>query len=170
MPAAKTKAELLLAIEKEYTALKDSVANLDAVASVQPGACGDWSVKDIFAHLAEWNTMLLHWYSEGKLGKNPPTPAPDLKWSQLPELNRRIHERWQHEKIDAVMASFESVHRQVFSLAESLPEEALFRPLLYPWMRKWPLARWIAANTSSHYLWARTLIRRWKKSRAAPLG
>ena len=31
---------------------------------------------------------------------------------------------------------------------------------------EWPLARWIAANTSSHYRWARTRIRRWANSRA----
>jgi hypothetical protein len=48
----------------------------------------------------------------------------------------------------------------MLELTRSISQEKLFRKQLYPWLRVWPLARWIAAQTSSHYRWARTRIRR----------
>jgi hypothetical protein len=66
-----------------------------------------------------------------------------------------------------VLAEFDATYLEILSVARSLPEDKLWQKGLYPWMRVWPLSRWIAANTSSHYLWARTRIRKWLRATAA---
>ena len=160
MPIAKTKTELIEAMEREYALLKKCITDLSAEERELPGVCHAWSAKDVLAHLVEWKKMFLGWYEEGLRGGNPRTPAEDLKWTQTPALNERIYQKWKHEEFEAILAEFESTYAQMLALTRSLPEEDLFQKGLYPWLRVWPLARWIAAQTSSHYRWARTRIRK----------
>ena len=171
MPIAKTKAELLAAMEDEYQRLRACLDALDESTREEPGVCGKWSAKDVVAHLVGWKQMFLGWYADGLRGGNPTTPAEDLKWNQLPQLNDRIYRRWKDESFRNVMRQFHATYAKMLELAQSTSEKDLFRKNLYPWMRVWPLARWIAANTSSHYRWGRTRIRRWANSqrRAASL-
>lgn len=165
MPIAKTKKELLDSIEAEYRLLKHCLADLSPDELERPGVCRTWSVKDVIAHLVEWKKMFLRWYAAGLRGENPRTPADDLNWNQTPLLNERIYRKWKDERLEVVMAEFESTYAKMLELARSLPEDQLFQKQLYPWLRVWPLARWIAAQTSSHYRWARTRIRRWANLR-----
>jgi hypothetical protein len=161
MPIAKTKKELLEAIETEYCLLKKCIGGLDASQLETAGVCHEWSAKDVMAHLVEWKMMFLGWYEEGLRGGNPRTPTEDLKWSQTPALNDRIYRKWKNVSLEVILADFESRYVELLELTRSIPQEKLFRKGLYPWLRVMPLSRWIAANTSSHYRWARTRIRRW---------
>ena len=170
MPIAKTKLELLDAMETEYRLLKKCLAGLEAKERELPGVCHQWSAKDVLAHLVEWKKMFLGWYEEGARGGNPPTPAADLKWNQTPALNERIYQKWKAVRFEAILAEFETNYARMLELTRSLPEETLFRKGLAPWLRVWPLSRWIAAQTSSHYRWARTRIRRWAKAHRAQAG
>ena len=164
MPIARTKQELLDAIETEYRLLKECISSLSPADLSVPGVCHEWAAKDVLAHLVGWKKMFLGWYAEGLRGENPPTPAADLKWNQTPLLNDRIYRQWKDRPLRQVLSAFEATYAAMLDLARSLPEETLFRKGLYPWMRVWPLARWIAANTSSHYRWARTRIRKWARA------
>ena len=161
MPIAKSKAELLESMENEYRLLKKCIADLDEREWAQSGVCHEWTAKDVMAHLVEWKMMFLGWYAEGLAGGNPSTPADDLKWSQTPQLNDRIFRKWKEVELARILHEFDSTYARMLELARSIPEEKLFQIKLYPWLRAWPLSRWIAAQTSSHYRWARTRIRRW---------
>lgn len=165
MPIAKTKKELLEAIETEYRLLKKCIEGLGAQERELPGVCHEWSAKDVMAHLVEWKKMFLGWYEEGLHGGNPRTPAEDLKWTQTPALNDRIYRKWKDVSFEVILSEFESEYAKMLELTRSIPEKRLFRKQLYPWLRVWPLSRWIAAQTSSHYRWARTRIRRWANHR-----
>ena len=156
----KTKAELLGAMELEHRLLWEAVARVDARRRELPGACGAWSVKDVLAHLVAWKRMLLGWYGAGRRGEAVRTPAEDLNWRETPELNRRIYEAWRERSWEDVVVAFDEAWRELLALAREMPEEELFRKGLYGWMRGWPMGRWIAANTSSHYRWARVRVRR----------
>jgi hypothetical protein len=165
MPIAKTKKELLDAIETEHRLLRNCVAGLGADELEAAGVCHEWAVKDVLAHMVEWKRMFLGWYAEGLQGGNPRTPAEDLKWTETPALNDRIYRKWKDERFKVVLEAFESAYVEMLELTRSIPEEHLFQKQFYPWLRVWPLARWIAAQTSSHYRWARTRITRWVNRR-----
>ena len=163
---AKTKQELLDAIEEEYRLLRESFAGMSTAEMETPGVCHQWSTKDVLAHLVEWKKMFLGWYEEGVRGGTPRVPSADFKWNQTPALNDRIFHKWRAVKLDVVLAEQLATHEIMLKLARSLSEEDLFRKQLYPWMGTLPLSRWIAAQTSSHYRWARTRIRKARKARA----
>ena len=135
MPIAKSRKELLDAIETEYRLLKRCLEGLDAQEVELSGVCHAWSTKDVVAHLVEWKKMFLGWYQEGLQGGKPCTPADDLKWTQTPALNERIYQKWKHERYEVILAEFESEYAKMLALTRSLSEEHLFRKGLYPWLR-----------------------------------
>src|SRR2546425_11311771 len=48
------KQRLLRRLDKAWTALKESYAGLSDPRLTEPGVTGDWSVKDILAHVTTW--------------------------------------------------------------------------------------------------------------------
>ena len=65
-----SRSELLERMAVEYERLHLEVAALDPGRRERPGACDDWSVKDLLAHLDAWHEMFLGWESEGRAGRD----------------------------------------------------------------------------------------------------
>jgi hypothetical protein len=168
MPVAKSKPELLDSMQSEFRLLKETVAGLSDRQMTAPGVCHRWSAKDVLAHLVEWERMFFGWYQAGLRGGKPKTPADDLKWNQLPALNERIYQKWEDVPLAAVLRDLDGSYKRILKLTKDLPENRLFQRGLYSWMGAWPLSRWIAADSASHYRWARTRIRRWRNQSARP--
>jgi len=160
MPKPANKTQLLSESQEEYEALEQFLAGIDQTQMNQPGALGDWSVKDTLAHLYEWQQMFMRWYTAGLRGENPPTPAEGYKWSQLPALNQMIYEKYTGQPLEVILTQFRISHQQTMQLIQSLPDADLFTPGLYTWMRTSVLAAYLSANTGSHYRWARTEMRK----------
>jgi hypothetical protein len=156
---AKTKVELLESIRSTRQQLEKKFGKLTPEQMVWPGSMGDWSVKDILAHLVDWEQRFIGWYQAGLRGEIPETPAPGLKWSELPKLNQQGYERHRHESLDEVMALYETSYKQILALIEGMSKDEIFTPKYYAWTGESSLLGWIAANTSSHYNWARRNIR-----------
>jgi hypothetical protein len=78
------KRELLKEIYLERTALDDALAVLTARQMTQAGVTrSGWSVKDILAHLVEWQQMNLDWYEAGLRGEKPAIPAPGITMREI---------------------------------------------------------------------------------------
>lgn len=129
-----------------------------------PGIMGNWSAKDVLAHLYEWQQMFLRWYEASLGGETPAVPAEGYKWSQIPALNQKIYETYRERPLAEVLADFRASHARTLALVETLSDETLTTPGLYPWMNKNALVAYLAANTSSHYAWARSGVRKGLKA------
>lgn len=53
MPRPQNKQELCHVLQFERTKHSQALVRLTAVQKLQKGACGEWSVKDILAHLVD---------------------------------------------------------------------------------------------------------------------
>ncbi len=160
MPRVHNKSQLLLQTQEEAEALRQFLATLTLEQMNRPGTLGEWSVKDTLAHLYEWQQMFFRWYEAGLRGEKPAVPAEGYKWSQMPALNQAIYERYRDRPLDEIMTAFWESHAKTLELVESLSEETLTTPGLYHWMNKNALIAYVAANTGSHYRWARTEMRK----------
>jgi hypothetical protein len=167
MPKPTTKSELLIEIQKEWDALEQFLATLPPEQMTQPGAIGNWSPKDVLAHLAEWQQMCLDWYNTGLRGEAPYLPAVGFKWSQMPALNLKIFEKYLDRSLEYVVNLFQTSHRQTLDVVERLSEEELFKPGHFSWTRNNPLSSYVIPCTSSHYRWARTEMRKGLKAKKA---
>jgi hypothetical protein len=155
--------ELLNEVRRERDALDDTLALLTPGQMTKAGVTrGGWSVKDVLAHLVEWQRMNLDWYAAGLRGEKPAMPAPGFTLRELPRLNEMIHRRHHRRSLQAVLRDYRSYHERVVALIEVLPDTDLVTLGRYSWTGpSWTLSDYLRASTAAHYLWARTRIRRW---------
>lgn len=163
------KSELLKAIQRERTALDDTLYHLTTREMTERGVTrGGWSVKDILAHLAEWQQMNLKWYQAGLRGEVPELPAPGVNWREIPRLNEMIYRKHRRRSLHAVLQDYRSSHGRIIALIKTLSDSDLVTLGRYSWTGpKWALSDYFRANTAAHYLWARTRIHRWRGIQAS---
>jgi len=149
-----TKTQLLTSIQKEYVALENFLIPLTPAQLAFAPAPGVWAVKDIIAHLFEWQQMFFKWYETGMRGETPAVPALGYKWSQLPALNQSIYEKYQNLNSPEALALFRESHQKTVQFIESLPETDLTAPGLYKWMNQNRLISYLNSITAAHYVWA----------------
>jgi hypothetical protein len=96
-----------------------------------PGACGVWSVKDIIAHLASYEEVLVDVLS-GFVGRHP-TPYLD-KFTELGgQFNDAEVTRRRGRTVSEVLDEFNDAHAQVMSLAERIRPEMFRHTGTLPW-------------------------------------
>jgi hypothetical protein len=156
---AKTKQELLGSIRMTRELLERKFSKLTPTQMVWPGSMDHWSVKDILAHLVDWEQRFIGWYQAGLRGEVPETPAPGMTWRELPKLNQQGYERHKDDSLESVLDQFEESHQEILELIEGMSDQEIFEVKYYEWAGDSSLLPWIAANTSSHYNWARRNIR-----------
>jgi hypothetical protein len=160
MPKPTTKQALIEAAQTERAALEKLLASLISEQLTQPNTVGDWSAKDVLSHLIEWEQMVIKWYETGVKGNVPAVPSEEYNWAQLPRLNQVIYLKHREESLADVLKTFKSSYTIMMKVIESIPEKELFMRGIYPWTRKNTLAAYFVSGTSSHYRWARTVIRK----------
>jgi nicotinamidase-related amidase len=163
MPKPTNKQQLLDEAQKKYEALGRQFASFTPEEMVRPGVIGTWSIKDILAHLLEWQRMLMDWYEAELRGETPAVPAEGYNWSQLSALNQAIYERCRDAALDDVRSQLDTSHRHMLDVVASLSEEELFTPGRYAWIGINTLASYVNSCAGAHYRWARTGIRRGTK-------
>lgn len=159
-----SKQVLIESIETEHRAFVEILRSIPEELYLQEGVWGDgWNIRDLVAHLTEWEQMFLTWHREGSKGRQPEMPAAGYKWNQTPALNRAIWERNRDKSVAEVLTAFETSFQEIFSLAQELSEEELLTPGQFAWTGKNPLTTYLGANTTSHYRTASKILRRWLK-------
>lgn len=154
--------QALRRLETERRRLEQNLARMDAADMLRPGVVRDWSVKDVLAHLAEWEAMGLEWVSASRRGENPPCPAPGFTWRQTDGpggLNDAIYQRYRDCPVEDVLAMFRDAHRRFRDMVASLSEEELGDSGHFAWTEGAPFFRWVN-GFAAHDLWAKTKIRR----------
>lgn len=164
MPKPQTKEELLQAIDVERGKLDQSFKMLSDAEMEQPGACGDWSVKDILAHLVDWEQRGLCWYRAGLQGEVPKLPDENYNWGQTPELNHAIYLKYKDRSLDEILKLYKDSFKETMAAVDGMTEKELFTPRVYAWTGTHTLATYVNANTAAHYRWAGKLIRKFAKA------
>jgi uncharacterized protein (TIGR03083 family) len=165
MPRPTTKNALLDAIEIERSALEALLASLSPEQMTEPGTVGEWSVKDVLAHLIEWEQMVLRWHSAGRRGKVPVTPSEEFNWAQLPQLNRQIFEKHHDRPLADVQREFKTSFKKILKTIQGLSNADLFSHGRFAWTKNNTLGAYFVSNTSSHYHWATTTIKKGLKAK-----
>ncbi len=154
-------------MDGEYSAL---IAEIDPVGLSDrhaPGACELWSIKDILGHLDAWHSMFLIWEKAGAAGESVEMPAPGYTWKDTPALNDRIYTEVKDDLYDEIVGRLDLSHQQVRAVLMSYSDDDLFTKKRFTWTGSTSVGSYAVSATSSHYNWARKLIRRFKKTLAA---
>jgi hypothetical protein len=155
-----TKTQLLQEGQQEKEKLFKYLGTLSGQQKIQSGTVGEWSAKDVLAHLIEWHQLVLGWLAATQRGETPPIPAEGYNWQQLPALNQMFYERNRDTPLTVIEQRFEETYQAIRDCITALEDSQLFTPGLHPWMNKNTLTAYFNSCTTSHYRWALKEIRK----------
>jgi hypothetical protein len=143
---APTKGQMLAAIERERDAWESLLAEVGESRMLEPGLMGEWSFKDLIAHLNGWRARGLQRMEAAAAGQ-PEPPAP---WPAKLETDDEINDWINEQNRDRLLGEVIDESRQSFArLAESvqrLPDEALSDPNYFAWTEGSALGTAIASG------------------------
>jgi hypothetical protein len=156
-----SREELLEGILKERKLLEDVLASIDPQDYLEPVFEGDWSIKDMLAHIVAWEQRMITWVGQAAEGILPDMPGND---QEVELLNSQSYHQDKDLPLDQVLQAFERSYPQALSVAENTPEEVLFTKDLFE-ARENPFWITVGANTSWHYKEHREALERHLASR-----
>jgi hypothetical protein len=153
-----TKAELLDGIRCQRQILEDLIAGLRPEQMVIGGVVGDWSVKDILAHIVAWEQRMVMWAGRYLAGESPLLPdGPE----DVDRLNAEIYEQHKDRPLEQIVDRFRLSYPQALQVAEETSVDDLFDPERFAARGGQPLWIMVAANTVWHYQEHREEIEAW---------
>jgi hypothetical protein len=157
------KNELLKALITTREEFRQAVEDLPDEALLEPGVNGDWSIKDLMAHLMLWEAELVKLLWESQQGRKPTTIH--FQNIDIDEANSRWYQENKDRPLDIVLVDFEGVRRQTIRRLENIPNKDLSDPKRFPWLKGSPLGEWIANDTFGHEAEHIAQIRAWREEK-----
>ena len=111
-----TREEAVRLLEEQHAEVAALFGELDVEAFVRRGAIGDgeWSAKDLAAHLGSWEEFSLGAIDGFRRGERP-TIEKLYESRTGDQLNDQEVERFLHASVEDVMARFDDLHRRLTS-------------------------------------------------------
>lgn len=146
MGDAPNKTEFLKQIRASRSKLDEVVKSIDPMFMTAPGACGDWSVKDVLAHIT-WHEQEMF-----NVVLNRALVGSDL-WNVSLELrNKTIYEENGDRELKDILDDYKVVFESMMEAMETLTDEDLLDASHFAEMpSNWKPWEVIASNTYEHY-------------------
>jgi hypothetical protein len=147
-----SKAELMSAIKREWNALMNVVAKLEAANKITTPDEGGWSPKDNLAHLSEWMNSMMGYHIDGR----PPhevmrIPEEAAKGWDMEIINPILFERNKNRSLEDVKDELKQTYEKVVAKLDAMSFDDLMRPRHADDPEKRPLLMWVIGDTSGHF-------------------
>lgn len=139
------KAGWLERIERELAAWEAILAMAREIGFDRPGAAGEWSFKDVAAHLNGWREQTVL-RLEGAARGEPPLPPPwpadlnDETDEGVEAINQSIFDRYRDRPAEEILAESSEQYRRMQAAVEIMPEDVLVTPGRFEWLGGEPLS------------------------------
>jgi hypothetical protein len=144
--------QLLSKLNKAWADFEQSFAGLTDAQMLEPGVVGNWSVKDILAHVTTWEEEALKSLPFILEGRKPPKYS-DL-YGGIDAFNAQQSERRRGLPLAEVLSQSETTHERLVSFLEGVAEEQFTRDT--------PFRHRLRLDTYSHYPLHARMIREWR--------
>ena len=152
-----TRTQLLRRLDIAWQALKQSYAGLADAQLLEPGVTGDWSVKDIIAHVTWWEEEALTHLPLVLAGGQPPRYS--VMHGGIDAFNAKMTAQRSGLSLAAVLRQRDDVHRRLVALIEGAPQSQLTRETRF--------RRRLRLDTYGHYPKHAQAISRWRERRSS---
>jgi hypothetical protein len=135
--------DTLRSVQGEWAQL---IADIQPDAMIQPGAVGDWSVKDVVAHVT--------WAERETVGMLQARALVGSDLWRLPqdERNAVVYEENRDRSLQDVLAEAGAVHQELLRVIEDIAEDDLLHATWFDSLPgDWPPYRVVEANVTGHY-------------------
>ena len=162
------KDELVHALEQSRSDFLKSIAGLSDEQLNQPGACGQWSVKDVLAHLMMWEAETIKCLYQTRHGMTPTTVH--TRAINDDDQNAVWYRLTKDRPYDLVWQDFDAIRAQTIQRVEDFSSEEIFTPGRFAWLKGKPLLKVIQVSILDHENEHREGIETWRKKLAVKEG
>lgn len=144
---------LLKRLDKAWAAFKESYAGLSDSQLTEAGAMGDWSVKDILAHVTTWEGEAIKYLPLIIKGDRPPRYS--TMYGGIDAFNAQMAEQKRDLPLSEVLRQLDEIHRRLIDYVQGVPEEHFTRETRF--------RRRLRFDTYRHYREHAEAIREWRE-------
>ena len=123
------KSELVDWLQAEYQQWEALLAQIGPARMDQPGVAGEWSIKDLVAHLTGWQPRLIARIQAAQHGEPEPPPPWPAHLQTDDDINAWIYAANQGRARRAVLDESQQVFQQLIAVIEGLPDDVLIDPV-----------------------------------------
>jgi hypothetical protein len=154
------KAKILDEMRTKYAALEGILAPLEETQMTKEGVNGDWSIKDVLAHITAWHLRLLDRLHAATWNEEP-TLTGVVTDEEVDRLNEQFYKENKSRPLNDVLKDFRTTYLQIADVVQAMNEEDLIGPQRFAWMKGNPLYYLVAGDTYEHYEEHSKPIREW---------
>jgi uncharacterized protein (TIGR03083 family) len=161
-----TKARLLAELRAARSEWDALMAAVPEERMTEPGAAGDWSVKDVIAHLTSYDRWFVR-ASEAHFRSELP-PLDGTEGMSFEERNQFLYRQAQQRPLAEVLAESHEVFQRLLEVVEAHTEEFLTQPQQFEGVPE-PILVWkiLQGDGYAHYRDHMPSIRAWLEQSAA---
>jgi len=112
---------------------RELVAEVGREHMHEPGPMGEWTFKDLAAHLAAWrNTRIPMLEALARGEPLPPTPSP-AEMTDDDEINAWLQDRDRGRSLDDILDDYDRSFDRLADVLEAMPEDLARDPNAMPW-------------------------------------
>jgi len=147
------KQQILNKLEHAWVTFKGAYAGLTDEQLVEPGVTGDWSVKDILAHVSWWEEEALKHLPTILQGGRPPRYS--VLYGGIDAFNARMTEQKRGLSLSEVLRQSDKIHVELVEYVQNAPEEQFATETRF--------RRRLRLDTYGHYPIHARAIREWRE-------
>jgi hypothetical protein len=152
---------MLAEIRAEHARLLAVLARVPPGRMEEPGVIGDWSIKDVLAHLAMWYARAVTVIFQAERGEPKPV-KPAAAPNPWGTLNAADIEAQKERPLDRIRVDFDGAHAQLLKRLDAWKDDgALFDRALHKSMQGQSLASYCFGNSAEHDAEHRLEIEAW---------
>ncbi|MCQ3977723.1 MAG: hypothetical protein DPW09_30210 [Anaerolineae bacterium] len=148
--------QLLKRLDQTWRAFSEAYAGMSEAQLTEPGVTGDWSVKDLLAHVTTWEEEALKYLPLILTGGTPRRYS--VTYGSLDAFNAQMNAQKRSLSLAEVLRQLEETHRRLIDYVQTTPETAF--------TRETPFRRRLRLDTYSHYPIHTRMIREWRERSA----
>ncbi len=148
MSLTTSKAQLLTDLHEEQANWEALLGDIGEEHMTQPGVAGEWSIKDIVAHLTGWRRRTVERFQAALRHKPSPPPPwpPHLQTDD--EINAWIYAANRDRSLSDVLQESRTVFQQLVDTLSAFPEAELLDPKRFAWLEG---EQWNGAAFFAHF-------------------
>ena len=145
--------QVLKRLDSAWGAFEESYAGLSHAQLLIPGVTGNWSVRDIIAHVTWWEEEALKHLPLLREGGRPPRYS--VQYGGIDAFNALMTEKRRDLSLAEVLRQHDGVHERLTDYVRGVPEELFTRETRF--------RRRLRLDTYGHYPKHAKAIREWRQ-------
>lgn len=154
MTETPNKSALLEQIDREQAFWQQLLAEIGERRMLESGATGDWTFKDVVAHLNGWRSITLAHLDAAQQGRAPAAPPWPADLDQdddadLDKINDWFYRASQDYALQAVLDEYSASFQHMRDAVTALSDRELTERNRYPWLEGYALGD-VITSTFGH--------------------